>query len=235
MLTLLLVAAPALAWLPTTPELRRLWDRDRGLRQALWLEYTGDEGERFEVVIRPDGLWGKRVHRQGEPARSTWKWGQRIWLFGGDEPTQGRRREAGWDDWLFEPWAEILIALEPRETFTVSGLGRFPEGMLWVIGGRHEAAPGRWLALEESPFRLRRWRSDRPEAPALVADYEGRAQYPSHLTFERVGRPPARYRRTAVEARPHLERLGWGIPEAVLAAPQVRPADPGLVGAATAR
>ena len=235
LLVAVLVASQAAAWLPTTSELRRLWERDRALGQPLWLEYVGDEGERFEVLIRPDGLWGKRVHRPHEVTRTTWKWGQRIWLYGTADPTQGRRVEAGWDDWLFEPWAEILIALEPRETFAVTGLGRFPEGLFWVIGGRHERAAGPWVALEESPLRLRRWQSARNDSAVILADYDQRGQYPTRLIFERSGRAPLHFQRAAYEGRPNLARLGWTIPDAVLATPQTRPADPGLIGAAAPR
>ncbi len=234
-LLVFLVAERAAAWLPTTPELRRLWERDRALGQPLWLEYEGSEGERLEVLIRPDGLWGKRVHRPNEATRTTYKWGQRIWLYGADEPTQGRRVEAGWDDWLFEPWAEILVALEPRETFAETGLGRFPEGLLWVIGGRHERAAGHWIALEESPLRMRRWQSARDPGSVLLSDYDPNGKYPTRLTFQRTGRAPQHFYRTAAESRPNLPRLGWTIPAAVLAINQPRPTDPGLIGAAVPR
>lgn len=225
---LALLAAPGIvsAWLPTTAELRRLWDRDRALRQDLWLEYRSDDGERLEVWIRPDGLWGKRVHRPGEAVRTTWKWGTRIWLLGDGDGTTGRRREAGWDDWLFEPWAEVLFALEPPGTFSRQGLGRFPEGLLWVIGGRHEAASGRIVALEESPLRMRRWRTDRSDGTSLIASYEGRERYPAGLRFERGGTVELDMRRTGAVQRPDAAAIGWQPPEAVERSAQTRPVDP---------
>src|SRR5690606_14388633 len=76
LLAAVLLADAAWAWLPTTTELRRMWLRDRELSHPIHLSYRNpDQTDGFDVMIRPDGLWGKRIVRNREITRTVWKWG----------------------------------------------------------------------------------------------------------------------------------------------------------------
>lgn len=202
------VAANAYAYLATPVEIQQFWDRQRQLRNELYLRYeSADETPQIlEVFIRPDGLWAKRVNLGGAAQRETWKWGADSWHFREQTWKKAPRKHAGWEDWLFEPKAEILLHLTQQETLSTSGLGLHPEGQLWLYGARHQNQPTAWFGLLRDSIRLGAWHSTNDEIGQIEFRYDPGERYPKEIKFQRQNRPQYQLTRRALIWKPANSR-----------------------------
>lgn len=217
LLAAVLLADAAWAWLPTTTELRRMWLRDRELSHPIHLSYRNpDQTDGFDVMIRPDGLWGKRIVRNREITRTVWKWGPRIWIYGqAGGATMGQRSGITWDDWLFDPAIDQLLALTPADMLDTRGLGAMADGQdAWIFGARHEQAAPPWFAVRSSPMRMLAWETADLQLGQVHFEYGARERYPNLIRFDRSDQE-LRFRRTAQDLRARTEQYDWTIPASV--------------------
>lgn len=215
-----LVATSAAAYLPSAAEVRRFWDDQRRIEGTLYLSYRAPSGvtEPFEVLIRPDGLWAKRVAGTNGKRRVIWKWAERLWVQEADGRLRaGRRTHPNWDDWVFEPRVDALLDMTPRQAFATRGLGRHDDQYLWLFGARHTKAKGWWFGLLRDPIRLGLWRSSNPRIGRVRLEYDRGHKYPDRIRFSRRNMPDYVLEKRDVRWNPDPVALGFRIPRPVSA------------------
>lgn len=226
---LVLFATSAGAYLPSFAELRQWWPEDRPLPGDLLLHYqsTSGDGQSLEVYIRRDGLWAKRVRLDsGTQPRLTWKWGLDVWVESSGRVRQGLRREASWDDWLFEPNVEVLLKLAPATWRYERGLGRYNDTFMWLFGARHDRAAGEWLGLLGTPLRAAAWQSANDQIGRVWFEYNGDNRYPDEIRFERPGRNSFVLRKIDAVWNPDAQAHGFTPPPQVRWNPEHQPQSP---------
>ena len=150
------------------------------------------------------------------------KWGVDAWRKQGDS-WEKEKRQAGWDDWLFEPKIDVLLQITPREWFRTRGLGRHPHGYVWIYGARHDQESGTWLGLLGRPLRPGIWNSTNPALGRATYLYEAGHKYPDIIQFARPERGDFRLEKRKVEWNPNPAAIGFEKPGSIVLDPDSMP------------
>lgn len=225
----LCLATSAVAYLATTNEIALFWDRERSIPNEVYVRYESAESpaQILEIYVRTDGLWAKRVMTGDSVQREVWKWGLDTWQMRQGVWKKSPRRQATWEDWLFEPRVDVLLQLTSNEYFAVSGLGKHKEGYAWIYGARHDLDAGPWFSLLRDPIRLGAWTSSNEDIGKIELAYAPKEFYPKQIVFERQHRAAYRLSRQALNWR-NLPARGFEKPDEITLEPARMPVRPAL-------